>query len=440
MNFRVSISLLLAAVFIIGCAGKPEALPEWVTELNRDPAYWYGLGIGVSRDDARNRAINEIGSQISVSISSSMSGIKTEHNFNVNEYTRQVIRARIDQNLDNIELVDSYQIDGQYYILARLSRTKYYQTLEKQKTQAVQTALQKINQAASEFGVNSFILLFEAKKQIEPFRDMDLNVELPGQTGDKQDLWSYIRLTVMNTIDRIQCSTENDEFSVKFGIPLTQMIRVECDDNVTGEPLQGLPLLMEFGYNSYISTVTTNRNGSAEFIVSGITDKEKIQSAVISPLLTSILPESDDWFQNTDKLRFTFHISGLKIFFSGEEFNLDRPVASPIVLPVVKKQLVERFMAEFVGNGEADMLVRAEVTTEKRSDTPEKISGLRVYQTIAAGTFTFVDLENQREIYQTSLTGVKGVSYTSFEDAGYDALKKLKKRLLKEDILNIYGK
>ena len=54
------------------------------------------------------------------------------------------------KNLSNIENVDIYENKNRYYFLARLSQTKYYETIEKQRRNAVKIALGRLDKAESD--------------------------------------------------------------------------------------------------------------------------------------------------------------------------------------------------------------------------------------------------------------------------------------------------
>jgi hypothetical protein len=52
-----------------------------------------------------------------------------------------------------------------------------------------------------------------------------------------------------------------------------------------------------------------------------------------------------------------------------------------------------------------------------------------LFTTYANGTISKFDTKTEKELYQKSINNVRGVSFTSFEDAGRDALKKMVKKL-----------
>ena len=118
----------------MSCASRSE--PEWIESQQNAENYWFGVGSVEKpfygddiREEARNQALNEIASQISVYISSSFEQVITEHNFSLDEFATSVVKTRVDNKLLNIEIVDSYENKNRYYLLAKLSQTKYYEAI-----------------------------------------------------------------------------------------------------------------------------------------------------------------------------------------------------------------------------------------------------------------------------------------------------------------------
>ena len=131
---------------IFSCSSHPE--PQWITSQPNAENYWFGIGSVEKpffgddiREEARSKALNEIASQISVDVSASFEKVTTEHNLSLDEFAKSVIQTRVDNNLPNIEIVDSYENKNRYYLLARLSQKTYYETIEKKRRNAVKTGI-----------------------------------------------------------------------------------------------------------------------------------------------------------------------------------------------------------------------------------------------------------------------------------------------------------
>ena len=116
---RIASTLLF--LFIISCASQPE--PEWIYSQSQTKGYWIGIGIvekpiygNDCREEARNQALLEISSQISVEVTGSFEQVVTEHNLTLDEFAKSVIQTRVDNNLPNIEIIEFYDSKSQKII------------------------------------------------------------------------------------------------------------------------------------------------------------------------------------------------------------------------------------------------------------------------------------------------------------------------------------
>ena len=126
----------IIVLFLLSCSTHPE--PGWISNQPHAENYWFGVGSVEKpfygsdiREEARSKALSEIASQISVDVSGTFEQVITEHNFDLDEFAKSVVKTRIENNLPNIEIVDSYESKNRYYLLARLSQRIYYETIEK---------------------------------------------------------------------------------------------------------------------------------------------------------------------------------------------------------------------------------------------------------------------------------------------------------------------
>ena len=117
---RVIVPILF--LFFIACSTHPE--PGWIDSQPIAENYWFGVGSVEKpfygsdiREEARSKALSEIASQISVDISGSFEQVVTEHNLSLDEFAKSVVNTRVENNLPNIEIVDSYESKNRYYLL-----------------------------------------------------------------------------------------------------------------------------------------------------------------------------------------------------------------------------------------------------------------------------------------------------------------------------------
>ncbi|MFQ6609822.1 MAG: LPP20 family lipoprotein [Fidelibacterota bacterium] len=427
--FRLLSRIFFILIFLWGCTSHPEPLPDWGVRIPNDPDYWYGLGIANTREDARQHAINEISSQISITISSTLSGIKTEYNFNINEFTKQVVETRVNSSLNNIELVDSYQSNSKYYVLARLSKQKYYDEIELKKNNAIQQALNYLERTTKDFSIQSIKYLDFALNEIEPFQDYPMIVEYPENSGNKIMLRPYLSELVINFSERLRCTFSENEIIMYYGIPDPKRLFVDCVDNVTNERMEGVPVNLYSPENDLTDKVLTNSEGFSEVIVRRVLNKEPVQYIRGEVDYTGILSYFPHRFNTIINRPVRLSVRGVKIYFTGTETNLGLNLGNPIIGPELKALFSRDLLAEPSTRLDSDFTASYFVQTVQRSQRPEIISGRKIYQTYADMTLTVTDTRTGNEIFQNTISNVKGVSYTAFEDAGMDAIKKLKNKL-----------
>ena len=83
---RLQLPLLL--LLVVSCTTGPKPAPDWIINQPTSPDAWIGIGYSAVsgdryRETARNKAIDEIASQIEVHIESSLKTITTEMNYSL---------------------------------------------------------------------------------------------------------------------------------------------------------------------------------------------------------------------------------------------------------------------------------------------------------------------------------------------------------------------
>lgn len=128
--------LLVVPFLILGCGTAPQlkqqtSLPNWYIQAPQNSSYLYGSGEGDSIQEAKNNALNQIASSLSVSISSNFqkdegysSGSNGSSFFknvknNVNAEVKKI-------DFSDVEIVHNKLISGKYYILVRINKEKLF--------------------------------------------------------------------------------------------------------------------------------------------------------------------------------------------------------------------------------------------------------------------------------------------------------------------------
>jgi hypothetical protein len=129
---------MVAFSILSGCANSPQPesgeIPNWLSAVPQDDDYFYAVGIsGRTRhvkdgwNQAAQRGRAEIGKTIITHITSTDTSISTENS----EYTRQVIEAISDTELQFTEVIErwydrygDYGPANHYYVLVRMDKKR----------------------------------------------------------------------------------------------------------------------------------------------------------------------------------------------------------------------------------------------------------------------------------------------------------------------------
>lgn len=119
------VGVAIFSVIFSACSGDLGDYPQWYLDNDEDSTYLYGVGDGDSLSQAKSAALNDLSSKISVKIESAV----TIEQSQIDE--RQSSRADskidlsvLDIQLDSIEYVMQEEIEGRFYIKARIEKAK----------------------------------------------------------------------------------------------------------------------------------------------------------------------------------------------------------------------------------------------------------------------------------------------------------------------------
>ena len=433
---RISRLWFISGVILYyGCTPPPNVEPEWVSKHPVVQGYWYGIGTVAKplpagyRELARTSALEEVGSQISVQISSSMINVVTELNYDLSTYTKSIKESRLSQVLSSIEPIESYETEYQFYFLARLSQKKYYDSIEEARRNAITTAIGYLEKADSEFSASSFTNLGNAWLEVAEFLDKPIEVEYPRGSSKSKNLYSLIKLKFADYIQRIDISPSVNVLNVKIFTDKDQSFIVMCTDEKTGKPIQNIPLIATLNSEDQKMKSVTDKQGMVEFHMDRITAKSGNQTYYINMDLGSLINETvlalaPLTYPGT---QVNLSITGPGIYVEAHEQNLDKKLTNPVVSSAVKEFCVSEFSAVFVPKNEADFIIMLNVNTAGQPEQPNEYGLFVAY---ANANLRFIkNSSNGEEIYSKSITNVKGADFTSLQTAGERSIDKLAERL-----------
>jgi len=429
------LKLFVPIIFLVlSCSSHPE--PQWITSQPNAENYWFGIGSVEKpfygddiRNEAMSNALNEIASQISVDVSASFEKVTTEINLSLDEFTESVVQTRVDNNLPNIEIVDSYENKNRYYVLARLSQRIYYETIEKKRRNAVKTALGLLDKAESEFNIAAFSFLSEGMNEIAPYMDIPIQEEYPVGSGKIVNLYSYIKLLTNTSINRFHLVPDQETIEIKLGFSRNIQLGIKIvDDN--SAPIVNVPVNCYIDENEKGSFALSDAEGKCIFPVPQRADDKPIQYVNFEVNMAEMI-ESAQLFGVLPQIQAQSILKVIppQIFIQISENNLGEATVNPYIQPVIMEFFSQHFSANFVDNNDVDLIISGTVNTRSHSDTANDFG---IYQAFGDVTISISNGETGEEIIKKSFNKIQGSDFQSNKEAANQSLKKISEKITEE--------
>jgi hypothetical protein len=435
---------ILLVLIVLCTSTAPGGEPEWVGKRPVSEEFYVGIGMAQKNrpaaeytEGARNIALNDIASQITVSISSDVLRKVLEKNEHLEEEFQSRIRASATADLEGVQLVDTYETDEGYWVYCRLSRADYAARRAGKLNAATAQSLDlysrgRKDERAGRVG-QALGLYAQAFGPIEKYLAEPLMVESEGRPVY---LVSELYNALRTLLDRMEIRTGGGELDAKIGRPLKKPLELVAvlRDSVS-LPATHVPFRFTFtrGSGECVDLVRTDEQGIARCEVQKITASDRIQmvearldlqalaggeqtSAVVRTVLGSFtLPET----------RFVLSVSGVEVFLDADEAMFGKPLQEKRIEPRLKAELGARNFTL------VDKRSRASLVISVKADVRKGSEGFGLAFVFASATVSVLDLESGREIFHSSIDDVKEGS-DSFEKAAFKSLHTLAGRIAAE--------
>jgi len=421
----------------LSCSNHPE--PEWIISQPKTEGYWFGKGSVKKpffgddiREEARNKALSDISTQISVKVDGTFKRVITEHNLVMDDLTESITEIRVKNNLTHVENIDEYESKDRYYFLVRLSKATYYETIEKKRRNAVKTALGLLDKADSEFNIQSFSFLSEAMNEIVPYMDAPIQEEYPVGSGKIVNLYSYIKVLANTSIDRFRLVPNQETVEIKLGFSRDIQLGIKVVDNNSNTPIENVPMNCYIDDNEKGSFVLSDADGKCIFPVPLIVNDKPIQYVNFEVNMDEMI-ESTQLFGVLPQIQVQSILTVIppQIFIQISENNLGEATANPYIQPVIMEFFSQYLSANFVDNNDADLIISGAVNTRSNSDTANDFG---IYQVFGDVTITISNGKTGEEILKKSFNKIQGSDFQSNKEAANQSLKKMAEKIT-EDFL-----
>ena len=414
--------LIFLYLFIFSCSSSS---PSWLNSRPQDPLYWHGIGYAAFENIenpnslAKEYAIQEISSQIKVNISSEMNIVVKDFNGSIDNAITSVIKSRADLLLPELEFVGNFKDKTGVYFYARLNKERYQSAMDRLRENAKITILNYLKDADKEFGSKSFKIIQKAWKEIVPFTDEPIIVNID---GSKLNLYSLIQQKLNEFDRRIILKGKVEKELMKTFIDRSNSISIEIRDSKTNKLLPGVPIEISIFDNKKV--IYSDENGMVRKDIEPVSNPKSFD-------IKFKLDEKELFDDNYDNLELDPSVYSLTVNvlpatgnILSYEKNIGKSMEQNIIEPFLKKMLNGKL--EFVENN-PDLVIRVDSDTEERS---KRISEKFPYFVFGSVNITFKEVSNDKEFFSTQVSNIKGGDFESKEIAGLRSYDKMMEEII----------
>ena len=212
-------------------ADKTELLPLWIKEFPISQTHYIGIGVADKKLNptdfikvAQKNALQNLISQIKVSISSQSFLLKMERDLDFKQDIKSVIEIKADDVIEGYELVNSFTNNNEYWMYYRLNKSLYKEIKIAKTKEAVNESKFFLQKAISNSTShkNQYIYFVSALNILEPYLNEPLFTKI---NGEEVNLLSEIITQFRAYLDKYQIRSLKQEnlftvgrnpFSLKF--------------------------------------------------------------------------------------------------------------------------------------------------------------------------------------------------------------------------------
>ncbi len=439
--------LLLVAVLSLFPQGKK---PSWVEKRPVTAGYYHGIGVAPTdgapqeyRQRAKDAALSDIAQQIVVSIDASQQSQLSEKLGEFSQEYSSAVQTSTKADLSDVEVVDTWEGEGQYWVYHRLSIEVY----RKQKAERLRTASAlaldfygkgRTAETSNNTG-DALRSYLSALTAVEKYLGESMEVSYGGGTIF---LVNEIFSSLQTLLNSIELKAKTAKADAQVGKPLRVPLEAVVTNSVTNAVIPNFPLKFSFirGAGDIVSSARTDKNGVAATQVTKVTATDKLQLVKaeadpaamlgenVSPVLAALIKSFSLPFT-----RFTLNVVSLSIAFETEESLFGTRLKLPRIEPLLKNVLSTQGFSFVDDPSKANLLI----TVKANGRDGGEYSGL--FTTYVDATISVMDLNSGEEVYKTAFNNVKGVSINSekagmkaYDDIAADLQKKVIPKILEQ--------
>jgi len=406
----------------------------------------YYIGIGHSVKDginnyiqsAKKSALEDIISEIRVTISSTSVLSQIDANKEFQEKYEQIIRTTATDELQEFEQVDAWEDDQNYWVYYRLSKQRYKEIKDEQKRNAVTLALDFFTKAKQSEragdDVQALGFYFKGFGAIEKYLAEPIRLDYEGK---EILLTNEIYASIQQLLDKIRIVASPTEIMLNRRVTQsTETVMVTAMYKNSDKTIAGLPLTAYFekGAGDVFPDYKTDGNGQSKILLTKISSKDVEQSVAVKVNMLNFAGENASDIYSlvaermvVPKVNILLKVQRPIVYITSDERTLGNQKSNEQLTNRVKNFLTSSGF-EFTDNrSKAELWMDINANSEKGA-----VSG-SIYITYVTAVIKVVTMEGNKEIYATTLDRVKGYSL-DYERSSQEAYNKSLEILEKEKL------
>jgi hypothetical protein len=419
-----------------------EVKPLWLQGKPSSAVYYVGIGRSLKTSNtnyiqaAKKSALEDLVSEIKVTVSSSSVLSTFEDNAKFREQYEQIIQTTAADEIEEFEQVETWEDATSYWVYYRLSKERYRQIKEQQKRNAVILAtdfLEKAQQSEADGErLQALGYYFQAFRSIEKYLGEAIAVTIKGKDIL---LVNEIFASIQSLLDKIQLRVEPNELTINRRLNQNgQMVLAKGQYKDIAKPSPYLPITATFekGGGEVFPEYKMNEEGTTKILINRITSRELEQTVGVKINLDAVSGVSNSPVFNLISHRLhvptaqvLLHVQRPIVYLTATEknFGVDK---NNYQISNRLKNLLAKSGFEFTAKPEeADLQFEVSADSEKGS-----VSG-SIYITYLTGVIKVKALREGKEVYATTFDRIKGYGL-DYDKASQDAYNKTLEVLEKE--------
>ncbi|MCB0489739.1 MAG: LPP20 family lipoprotein [Cyclobacteriaceae bacterium] len=418
--------------------------PAWLSAKPIQDRYYIGIGHSVKDginnyiQSAKKSALEDIISEIRVTVSSTSVLSQIDANKEFQEKYEQIIKTTATDELQEFEQVDAWQDDQNYWVYYRLSKQRYKEIKDEQKRNAVTLALDFFTKAKQSEragdDVQALGFYFKGFGAIEKYLAEPIRLEYEGK---EILLTNEIYASIQRLLDKMQLvATPHELMLNRRVVQSAQTVVVSAIYKDSKKPIAGLPLKAGFekGAGDVFPDYKTDESGQSKILITKISSKDVEQTVGVKVNMLNFAGENASDIYSlvaermvVPKVNVLLKVQRPIVYITSMEKTLGINKSNEQITNRLKNFLTSSGF-EFTDNrSKAELWMDVNANSEKGA-----VSG-SIYITYVTAVIKVVSLDGNKEIYATTLDRIKGYSL-DYERSSQEAYNKSLDVLEKEKL------